>query len=329
MKITIITDGNNTLGMGHVYQSIVLARLLLQKNISVNNIVFFTKSKENVMNLIRESGFIVNQYSDDDEIFNALSITNPDRIIFDKLNVSPELAIKIKNNLDIRLIIFTNLTDANLYADITVLADIGSDFQNIYRRDEKTGQIQFFGPKFWLLRPEFYEFKKKLKTHALSTKNLMLIFGGADMSNITSAVLNTLLQLDSAFNITVVLGSAFIHYPELEDTILKNKGSISKVKIVKNIKNVAQVMFSSDLVFASPGLSLFEALAVGTPVLGFHQNDLQRDVYKGFLTTFDKSDLNRLSEIIRNREYIFPESSFIKNMEIAEGYDDILNEILK
>ncbi|WP_374032736.1 hypothetical protein [Bdellovibrio bacteriovorus] len=28
MKISIITDGNNNLGMGHVYQSVTLANLL-------------------------------------------------------------------------------------------------------------------------------------------------------------------------------------------------------------------------------------------------------------------------------------------------------------
>lgn len=329
MKIAIITDGNHTLGMGHVYQSICLAGLLLQKNIVPNNIIFLTKSKENVLNLIKESGFIVNQYPDDDAIFRALENDNPDRIIFDKLDVSPELARRIKEELHTKLSIFTNLTEANSYANITVLADIGSNFKNIYRKDKITGQVQFFGPKYWLLRPEFYELKKNQKSRVQSTKNIMLIFGGADMSNITSAMLNTLLQIDSALNITVVLGSAFINYTELEDIILKNKISISKVKIVKNIKNVAEVMFSSDVVFASPGLSFFEALAVGTPVVGFHQNDLQRDVYKGFLTTFDKSELYKLPEIIKNQEYIFPNDSFVQSMEIAEGYEDILNEILK
>jgi spore coat polysaccharide biosynthesis predicted glycosyltransferase SpsG len=329
MKIAIITDGNNKLGMGHVYQTISLAGFLLKKNLSSNDILFMTQSGENVLKLITESGFSVNQYHDDNAIFNALKNENPDRIIFDKLDVSTELALRIKEELHIRLSVFTNLTEANLYADITVLADIGSNFKNIYRKDRSNGQVQFFGPKYWLLRPEFYEFKKKQKNHAQSTKNIMLIFGGADMSNITSTVLNTILQIDSSFNINVVLGAAFIHNNELDEVISNNNISKSKVQIVKNIKNVAEMMYNNDVVFASPGLSFFEALVVGTPVIGFHQNDLQRDVYKGFLTTFDKSELYKLSEMIKNQAYIFPEDPFIQSMEIGEGYGEILNEILK
>ena len=53
MKIAMITDGNNTLGMGHVYQSICLAGLLLQRGIPLANIRFLTKSNENVLNLIK------------------------------------------------------------------------------------------------------------------------------------------------------------------------------------------------------------------------------------------------------------------------------------
>jgi spore coat polysaccharide biosynthesis predicted glycosyltransferase SpsG len=222
MKIAIITDGNNTLGMGHVYQSISLAGFFVQKNLSPNDIIFLTQSGKNVIKLITESRFLVNQYPDDDTIFNALKNENPDRIIFDKLDVSPELALRIKEEMHIRLTIFTNLTEANLYADITVLADIGSNFSNIYRKEEKTGQIQFFGPKYWLLRPEFYEYKKKQKTRAQSTKNIMLILGGADMSNLSCVILNTILQIDLSFNIIVVLGSAFIHNRELDEVISNN-----------------------------------------------------------------------------------------------------------
>lgn len=87
-------------------------------------------------------------------------------------------------------------------------------------------------------------------------------------------------------------------------------------------------MFDSDVVFASPGLSFFEALAVGTPVIGFHQNELQRDVYKGFLTTVDISELDKLPLMIKNKSFIFPDNPFVVSMEIGEGKDEFINEIL-
>jgi spore coat polysaccharide biosynthesis predicted glycosyltransferase SpsG len=328
MKIVIITDGNNKLGMGHIYQSITLAGFLSQKTHHKARILFITKSDEKVIDLITKTGYTVYHYHDDKSIFNALRNEKPDRIIFDKLDVSPDLAYTIKKKIKAKLIIFTNLTKANEYADVTILADIGSNFKNIVKKDSSTGKVQFFGPKYWLLRPEFYEFKKKKNHSSKSVKNIMLIFGGADSSNLSSAVLNKLLQMEMTFNIVLVLGVAFAHHEQLNIVLNKNRFSPSTVQVVQNLTNVAESMFKSDVVFTSPGLSFFEALAVGTPVIGFHQNELQRDVYKGFLTTVDISELFKLPEMIKNKSFIFPNHPFVISMEIGEGKDEIINEIL-
>jgi len=328
MKIAIITDGNHTLGMGHVYQSIVLATLLLQKNILPNNIIFLTKSGENVLNLIKESCFIVNQYPDDSDIFRALESYNPDRIIFDKLDVSPELARRIKEELHTKLSIFTNLTEANSYADITVLARIGSNYKNIVNKDNVT-QIEYVGPKYWLLRPEFYILKEKKKVLKDEIKEIMLIFGGSDPANLSSVVLNELLQLDSDFNILLVLGNAFEHNHELNVVVNKNKSSGSKLTIVKNITNVGESMYKSDIVITSPGLSFFEALVIGTPVIVFHQNDQQVIEFANIIPTMSIADVHKLPTILNNKSFLFPNDPLIRTLEIGEGNDDIIDEILK
>ena len=202
MQIVIITDGNSTLGMGHVYQSLTLAETLLQVKDINADITFITKSDKPIVDLIEKRGFKVICLQNDDLIFDKLKELNPDRIIFDKLDVSPDLAKNIKEKLGIKLIIFTNLTEANDYADVTVLADIGSDFENIYTTDSESGQVKFFGPKYWLLRPEFYQYQKDSNAANNPIKNIMLMFGGADPCNISSGVLNELLKMDAKFSIT-------------------------------------------------------------------------------------------------------------------------------
>lgn len=71
MKIAIITDGNNTLGMGHVYQSSTLANELSKKIDSQSKIFFITKSDRIVVDRLSETGFGVHQYPDDNSIVNA------------------------------------------------------------------------------------------------------------------------------------------------------------------------------------------------------------------------------------------------------------------
>ncbi len=329
MKITIITDGNNTLGMGHVYQTITLVSFLKKADKNLE-IIFITKSGDNVINLLLHTGCEVLFYPDDESILEALKNEKPDRILFDKLDVSPELAKKIKEELDAKLIIMTNITDANNYADMTVLADMGSNFENVRKQDEQTNKVRFWGPKYWLLRPEFYEYKKMKKKQPDEIKNIMLIFGGADPCNYSTLVLNELLKMDSTFNIKLIIGAAFNHKEELNKILSSNNSSKSKIEVFENMKNVAETMYQSDVVFASPGLSFFESLAVGTPVIGFHQNDLQGSVYnEGALPTIDKSKLPLLKDMIKNKSFLFPTDPFIASMEIGEGKDEIINEILK
>jgi spore coat polysaccharide biosynthesis predicted glycosyltransferase SpsG len=329
MKIAIITDGNNTLGMGHVYQSVTLAGELSKKMNSQSKIFFITKSGQIVIERLYETGFEVYQYPNDDAILKSLISEAPDRIIFDKLDVSPLLARQIKEIIGCKLIIFTNLTAANQYADITVLADIGSNFKNIREVDALSGAVHYYGPKYWMLRPEFLMYGKKKKKPLSRVRNIMMIFGGSDHSNLTSIVLNELLHTNSSFEILVVVGAAFKHHEELNAVIEQNQQTESKVHIVNNFKDVAEAMHRTDVVFASPGLSFFEALAVGTPVLGFHQDELQRDVYEGYLTTLDKCDLFKLSSIIEKKSFIFPDDPFIASMEIGQGKDEIMIEILR
>jgi spore coat polysaccharide biosynthesis predicted glycosyltransferase SpsG len=330
MKIAIITDGDNTIGMGHVYQSVTLAGELSKHIDDRSKIFFLTKSDRIVTDLLSESGFDVYQYPDDNSILNALTSEEPDRIIFDKLDVAPVFARQIKETIGGKLIIFTNLTTANQYADITVLADIGSNFKNVCEKDAISGAIHFYGPKYWMLRPEFFVYGKRKKNPLSNVRNIMLIFGGADQSNLTSLVLNELLSMvGSTFEIMSVVGAAFKNHEELKAVIEQNRITQSKCQIVHNLKDVAEAMHRSDVVFASPGLSFFEALAVGTPVVGFHQNELQRDVYKGYLTTLDKSELFRLSSIIENKSFIFPDDPFVVSMEIGKGKDEVIQEILK
>lgn len=320
MKIAIVTDGNLVLGLGHVYQSITLAKLLEKKDIELQ---FFTKSETSVCDFIKASGFQVNQCLDDEKIFLELQKFQASRIIFDKLDVSPDLSKKIKNELTGKLIIFTNLTAANDDADMMVLADV--NYKNIVNKKDK--KIEFLGPKFWILREEFYDFKKIVKNQNNEIKNVMLIFGGADPENLTGKVLKEFLVLNSNFNVLVVVGRSFAFREELNKLVSEYSHTQCKVQIVSNVTNVGELMFKSDLVFTSPGLTFFEALIVGTPVVGFHQNDQQKDEFKNIFPTLGASDLSSIKSIIENKLYLSPGDSRVKAMEIGEGRDEILMEI--
>lgn len=320
MRIRFITDGNNNLGLGHIYQSKTFANYIRERHEYKPEIIFLTKSTNEIASIIRKEGYDVLLFSDDNEIFEFLKGDNPDVIIFDKLDVAPEFAKKIHEMLPARLAIFTCITDANKYADVTVLADMGSDFVNICRKENGAWFLR--GTKYWIMRNDFYRYSKETKMYETSVRTITLIFGGADPMNYTEGVLRELVDIKVP-RINVIVGSAYLYEAKIKEIAAKISDETT-VNVLKNVTNVAEIMYNSDLVIASPGLSMFEALKVNTPVLCFYQNELQKDVYDGFFNTLSHNDVKNLKKIICNQEFIFPQDPFVKKLEIGCGLEELI-----
>jgi len=325
MRIAFVTDGGLERGMGHVQQSTTLAQEFKDRA----EIYFFTKSDETVVNKIKSAGLATFKLSSDDEIADLLQQIKPNIVIVDKIDVAEKFAKRLKDSLGAKLVIFTNLTTANLYADVAVTADIGSQFRNIKFRDEKTNTLYFYGPKYWVLRKEFYKFKKKRKAPAKKIEGILLIFGGSDPSNLTTTVLDELLSLENDFRINVILGAHFGYYDSLNQVLSRHQNKKDNVSIYRDINNVAELMYKADLVIASPGLSVFEALCVGTPVIVMPQDLLQKETYQGFMRTLAKGDTNRLGDMIAAADFTYPQQESILKMEIGEGKTELIHEILR
>lgn len=326
MQIVIITDGGSILGMGHVYQALTLAATLSQIEDINAKITFLTKSEKPVVDLISSRGFGVIHLQNDDLIFDKLKEYKPDRIIFDKLDVSVDLAKKIKRKLGVKLTVFTNLTEANNYADVTVMAGMGSDFQNIVEKNVINNSVRFWGPKYWLLRPEFGNYTPK--NFRGNIRKIMLMFGGADHANITSSVLDEIIRMDEKYHINIVLGAAFSYRSQLNAIIARNSKMKCSVEITENLVNVAEMMYGSDLIFVSPGLSFFESIRVGTPVICFHQNEFQENAWRGHVKTYSKDQAHYVPKLIRDNDFIFHDDPDVSSMEIGNGVKEIITEIL-
>lgn len=310
--------------MGHVQQSLAFAHELS----TVADVQFLTKSGAPVVARIRESGFKVTRMDDDSELLRCLIDADPDIVIFDKLDVAEDLALNIKQTLRAKLVIFTNLTGANKYADVAVTADIGSRFQNVAFQDEQTKTAYYYGPKYWVLRPEFYEYKRKQKRTRGVVERVLLMFGGSDPADITSAALDQLLCGDESFTLHVILGAHYGHDDALGRVLERHRSKGAAITVHRNIKNVAELMFEADLVLASPGLSAFEALCVGTPVIVVPQNGLQRETYDGFMRMLERDALWKLRGMIDRKEFTYPHEQAIAKMEIGEGIAELKDVIM-
>lgn len=331
LTICFVTDGGRQMGMGHVQQSMTLAKQL-QGNAAI---FFITKSNEMVLAAIRESGFQVTGLQDDMQIFEYLKKLNPEIIIFDKIDVDEKLAKKIRTELASRLVIFTNLTDANQYAHIAVLqraedlhVDPISRFENLSYINQSTKTRCFFGPKYWILRREFFEYKKLQKTTPEIIDHILLTFGGSDPTNLTCQVLEKLLEIDSTYHIDVVLGQQFCFHNEVADLLRRHGENGINVSLHSNVKNMAELMFNADLAITAAGMSMFEALCVGTSVIVIPQDQLQRDTYQGVVRMLEIDELGNLEKMIADADFSHSGDSNIIDMNIGLGLQELVDEIL-
>ncbi len=326
MLVVFIVDGNNKLGMGHVYQVSTLVKDILLLNINDIEIKIITKSNDSVISFLKDAGCQVIFFKDDKGIYDYLKKEKPNSIVIDNLDVSVSFSKKIKNNLESKLLIFTNLSKANQYADVTLLADIGSEFANIFEVNEETRSIQIFGPKYWIMRSEFFLERNKGKSNKEVNK-VMLMFGGSDPSNFSLKVLKEILTMNESFNVSVVLGLGYENEEEINSLIYKKKYN-SVITLFRNVKDIANMMADNDLVIASPGLSFFETLVVGTPVIGVHHTLIQKDAYKSLVKTVGEFELESIPGMIRSKEFLYADSVRVMGMEIGQGKNEIINEIL-
>lgn len=322
-EVVFITDGNNEIGMGHVYQSKTFAFYFKEKVPEVH-ISFLTKSGDDIAQLIRATGFETMVCNDDEGIYQSLLQVNPKIIVVDKLDFSPDLAKRIKENFVSTFAIFTCITDANLYADITVMGAMDSHFKNtkILVNDGKT--LSLHGPRYLILRPEFFN---SFNSKNVFSGKVLLLLGGADPANITCTAVRELINMEECVEIKAIIGRAFANRRELNALITGNN-SKSTVEVIENTKAVSEYMQWADVAIVSPGISFFEALKTKTPVIVFNQNQFQHDAWAEDMTTYDKEDMHLLPEMLRKREFVYPDDPRVVSMDIGNGVEELIQTIL-
>jgi spore coat polysaccharide biosynthesis predicted glycosyltransferase SpsG len=250
-------------------------------------------------------------------------------IVLDRLELDETFVKQIKENVKSKIIIFGNTSAANKYADVVVNAVVGSNFKNRKFVDETTNTLYLYGPKYLVLRKEFYDIRKRRKIFHKHIKKIVLIFGGSDSSNLTSKVLDKLLSYGEDWEINVLLGAAFNHFDALNGVIMQYQGGKEKVSIYKDARSVAKFMCAADLVMTSPGLSMFETFCVNVPAILICQNSYQKTQFSDFVNVYDESILDKLKEVISDTDILKKNLRIAKNLMVGEGKKEIIDLILE
>jgi UDP-2,4-diacetamido-2,4,6-trideoxy-beta-L-altropyranose hydrolase len=251
-----------------------------------------------------------------------------DAVVIDRLHVAPPLARWVRRSSGARLVIFGNVSSANRYAHVVINAIVGTRFANERRVDGDTGTLYLEGPRYVLLGKEFREGRG---THVQRDplRRILLQFGGSDQANLTCLALRTLWNWSSALDITACVGAAYPYESELTGLAARTESHGHNLRVLRDSDSMFRLMCESDLVFTSPGGTLFEAMVTGVPVLGFYQNQRQEEMFGGFPFTYRKEilgDLPALAQRVRERRQAT--RPLAQELAVAMGHEEIIAEIV-
>ena len=259
-------DSGEGIGWGHTMRCFSLAQIFKEKNMQIsfitrkipNNISYFLK--ENGINVYYLNG---EKYSwKNDAIQTKKIIENFDEVdwlIVDnyKLDFKWEKFLKpfvkklmVIDDMTLRTHDCSLLLDQNYYEKP----------KNMYKNFVPKKCKMLIGPKFALLRSEFYQERKKLKEKNRQMKRIFISFGGSESSEIMK-IIDVVKELDhSKINVDLLLTES--------SKYLKIKNLFSKftnITIHHQNFSVVKLMKNADLAIGAGGSSTWERCCLGLP----------------------------------------------------------------
>ena len=286
MEIAVRVDSSNLIGSGHLMRCLTLAQRYRNEG---HNVTFVCRDLEgNLADLVNKQGFqlhmlsaaleddtltgyakwlTVTQEQDADETVELMcKIGKVDRVVVDSYAID-ETWEKIVRPYTNEIFVIDDL--ANRKHDCDILLD-----QNFYlNKEERYKELVpeqcklLLGPKYALLREEFYQAKGKMQPRNGKTHNILVFYGGADATDETSKAIEALSMLKSNgelqdVGITVVVGGSNTRKESISNLCQKED-----YKYLCQVNNMAQLMAEADLMLGAGGSTTWERCFLGLPAI--------------------------------------------------------------
>lgn len=245
-------DGHRKLGMGHIYRCLTFAYHLIG-----HKVIFVTREDwaDGLMK-IKNSFFPCHTIKDDEDFFRLLADIKPDVVVNDCLDTTKDYMLEIKKHAG-RVVTFEDLGEGANYADAVVNA--------LYEANTAEPN-RYYGEKYTDLRDEFL-LEKPVEIRD-KVKNVLVMFGGTDPSNLTERIYKLAKKVTAAnddITFTFAVGLAY-------DYVDHGIKPTEKIKVYQDIKRVTDLMRNADLAFTSQGRTVFELACLGIPSIVLAQN---------------------------------------------------------
>jgi spore coat polysaccharide biosynthesis predicted glycosyltransferase SpsG len=319
-KISIFCTASFSHGMGHLVRQSHIAKILRNRR---NEITFFIPDYLPAQSWLDQCG-VPHQTSND------LEKVCGDLIILDVQDTTAAFIKKLRQE-KIAVVSFEDLGEGRNHVDLLVDCNLG---------EEKSAGLPvqtLFGHNYAVLAEEFETYHSKPRVFKNTIESVLVTFGGTDPHSITPTLAEKLLHIQPGLSITLLAGPGNRNISALE--YLANKHE--KVKLMESTSEMAKILSAHDIVFCAGGVTMHEAMAVGTPAFVINQVQHQADranraEKQGAALNLGMADSwaeNRLPKILQSTpKFLAKTSQAGKSMIDGKGLKrivDAIEELLK
>ncbi|MEO7300894.1 MAG: UDP-2,4-diacetamido-2,4,6-trideoxy-beta-L-altropyranose hydrolase [Verrucomicrobiota bacterium] len=289
MKFSIVirADASLQIGGGHIMRTLALAEELRRKEIDVRYVC--RDLRGNLCSIIEQAGFPVHllpalpqQYFpaasepthakwletsweiDAQQTAYAIksSVQKADWLIVDHYSLAAPWETALRTHAK-RIMVIDDLADrphnCDLLLDQTFTENASARYERLI---EKTPLL--LGPKFALLRREFYQRRKTLSARSGALKTILIFFGTVDASNQTIKAIEAIRLLRASdLSVHVVVGTTNPH----REKIRAECEDMPNVHFQSPAENLVELMATADLAIGAAGTTSWERCCLGLPAI--------------------------------------------------------------
>jgi len=280
MNAIFRVDASAQLGIGHVTRCLTLADLL--KNSGMQVTFVSRSSPPEIDRLLRDRYKLHNlppnisdECQDAAATIGVLSnLALPNWLIIDHYSLGLQFETRLRPCAK-KILVIDDLANRSHDCDVLLDQNLCPHFASRYDKLVPVTARKFLGPKYVLLREEFYASRAKLRCRDGNIRQILICFGGADPSNETAKTLQAVSLLDgSGIELDVTVGSA----NQNAEMVRQLCGQLPAARFHRDTKFMAQLMASADLAIGACGTITWERCFLGLPAITIVLADNQRPI---------------------------------------------------